>query len=176
MDTDGSSSAPLRVEVGSVLVRQNKFVPSKMSLEDGRGFKAGKGGGRQKKPSWRARRDEKTKPGDRSQAQLEPVVPILTLTKYKLFRLWRPHAHCSGSTKDMFVLSHGQTQRSWGVLLTFVSVCTCVWLQWRYILVFGFSPLFQMYPFWLLTVLCRIYASTASIRQHLRSLRACAAL
>ena len=77
-----------------------------MSLEDGRGFKAGKGGGRQKKPSWRARRDEKTKPGDRSQAQLEPVVPILTLTKYKLFRLWRPHAHCS--TKNVFVIYPGQ--------------------------------------------------------------------
>ena len=55
----GISSAPLRVEVVSGLVREDNFVPSRRFREDGlEALKLSSGGGRQSKPSWRSRRGE----------------------------------------------------------------------------------------------------------------------
>ena len=89
MDTHGTSSAPLRVEVVSDLARQDNFVRSRRFRKgDREASKLSTGGRCKDKNSWRSsRRGEKSKPGNSLQAQVEPVVPIPSKWTHTAFRL-----------------------------------------------------------------------------------------
>lgn len=113
------------MEVRSVLVRESNVVPSKWFLEDGQGFKAGNGGKRQKY-SWRARRGEKKKPGDRPQVRMEPVAPTGTPSRKKSMQILEAAPSMLIHSR---LMSHGQAHLSWRDLVLGFSIA-CFKLEW----------------------------------------------
>ena len=84
MDSGGRSSDASRIEVGSIFrsPKELRAAASKRFVEDGRGFTAGNGGGREKKHSCSggppvAKRAKETKPGAPPQIRACPYISTM---------------------------------------------------------------------------------------------------
>ena len=108
-----------KVEVGSVLVPQKDFVPTKRLGKDASSRKASKlargGGGTRRKTLWRVAKIRKHADTLRmSERSPWCLLPIVYPRENKIIQfLWRLHS-------QWFVISHGQTHRSWRVFFTWI--------------------------------------------------------